>query len=198
MTVTSFAQRCRWYVRALGRNPLIRVADRLEAFTILGVLTLALVAVPVAQQAGDTAYEARMQTATEQAHTRHTVDAVVVEGSTGMPADFDSPAYVRVQWREGTHTRTEQVVSPATVKEGEPLKVWLDDAGKVVGPPVTRVDARVSAIGAAWIVWSFAVLLSALLAVAICRGLDRARARAWERELILLAHNDDGWANRRS
>jgi hypothetical protein len=30
----------------------------------------------------------------------------------------------------------------------------------------------------------------------IRRGLDRARDRAWEREIRLFAHNDDGWANR--
>ena len=30
----------------------------------------------------------------------------------------------------------------------------------------------------------------------IRRGLDRSRYRSWERELHLLAYNDDGWANR--
>jgi hypothetical protein len=42
------------------------------------------------------------------------------------------------------------------------------------------------------------VLSSALVAYLIYRGLDRSRDRAWENELHLLAHSDDGWANRRT
>jgi hypothetical protein len=40
------------------------------------------------------------------------------------------------------------------------------------------------------------VAFSVLSALAFRRALDRVRARAWERELLVLAHNDDGWANR--
>lgn len=194
--VTSFARKCRWYLRALGRNPLVRVSDRLEAFAVLGVLVLALIAIPVSAHAGDQTYDSRMRLATEQAQTRHTVEAVVVEGSTGMPADFDSAAYVQVEWREGTVTRTAQVVSPETVQAGASLTIWLDDHGKVVGAPLTPVDAKVSALGVAWTIWITAVVVSVLAALVVRRGLDRIRARAWERELLLLAHNDDGWANR--
>ncbi len=46
-------------------------------------------------------------------------------------------------------------------------------------------------------VWLGAVALSVLIAYLVRRLLDRMRANAWERELRLLAHNDDGWANRR-
>lgn len=194
--VTSFARKCRWYLRALGRNPLVRVSDRLEAFAVVGVLVLALIAIPVSAHAGNQTYDSRMQMAAEQAQTRHTVEAVVVEGSTGMPADFDSAAYVQVEWREGTMTRTAQVVSPETVKAGAALTIWLDESGKVVSAPLTPVDAKVSALGVAWTIWITAVVFSILAALIVRRGLDRARARAWERELLLLAHNDDGWANR--
>lgn len=194
--VTSFARKCRWYLRALGRNPLVRLSDRLEAFAVLGVLVLALIAVPVSVHLGSKTYESRMHTAAEQTQTRHSVEAVVVEGSMGMPADFDSPAYVQVEWREGAVTHNAQVISPETVKAGAPLTIWLDDSGKVVGAPLTPVDAKVSALGVAWTIWISAVVLSVFAALVVRQGLDRSRARAWERELLLLAHNDDGWANR--
>jgi hypothetical protein len=196
MCVTSFARRFRRHLHALGLNPLIRASDRLEALAVLAVFGTALFAVPVAAQAGTLIYDAGVRTANEQAHSRHSVDAVAIEGSAGMPADFDNPAYVRVQWRTGAQLRTEQVITPLTVKAGEPLTIWLDDTGRVVAAPLTADDARLSSVSAAGTVWVAIVACGALTAFVIRRGLDRSRDRAWERELHLLAYNDDGWANR--
>ena len=196
MGVTSFALRVRWHRRALGRNQLIRVSDRLESLSVLAVLLTAFLGVPLAAYAGSLVYGAGMGHVHEQAHSRHSVETVVVEGSTVMPADFDSSASVRVQWGDGTALRTEQVTSPALVKAGAPLKIWLDDKGRVVPAPSTEFDAEVTAGAVAWTVWGAVVACSALVALVMRRGLDRSRARDWERELQLLAHNDDGWANR--
>jgi len=66
----------------------------------------------------------------------------------------------------------------------------------VVAAPLTKDDAEVNAVAAAGMVWIVVVVCSALAAIVIRRGLDRARDRTWEHELRLLAHNDDGWANR--
>src|SRR3954470_18236894 len=82
--VTSFADAVRWRLRALGSNPLVRIVDRLEALVVLAVLVTALVALPVAMSAGTLVYQSGMRTADEQAHSRHSVDALVVEGS-GLP-----------------------------------------------------------------------------------------------------------------
>jgi hypothetical protein len=196
MGVTSFALWLRWPLRALGRNPLIRGSDRLEALSLLAVVVAALFAIPFAGQIGELTYDASMRTVNEQTQTRHSVEAEVVEGSTGMPADFESSAYVRAQWREGTQERSEMVISPATVQAGASITIWLDDHGKVVAPPLTAADAKVNAMGVSGTVWATAVLFGALAAFVSRRALDRARARAWERELHLLTHNDDGWANR--
>jgi hypothetical protein len=196
MGITSFARWFGWHLRVLGSNPLVRASDRLEALAVLAVFGTALIALPVAAQAGTLVYDAGARTATEQAHSRHSVQAVAVEGSSSMPADFDNPAYVRAQWREGTKLRTEQVVTPATVTAGQPLTIWLDNAGKVVAAPLTIEDAELSAAAAAATVWAVIVICSALVAFGIRRRLDHSRDRAWERELQLLAHNDDGWANR--
>ena len=113
-----------------------------------------------------------------------------------MPTEVDSSAYVRAQWRDGTQLRTEGVIAPASVRAGEPLTIWLDDAGKVVAAPLTTADAELSAAVATGSVWVAIVACSALVAFVISVGLSRSRDRAWERELRLLAHNDDGWANR--
>jgi hypothetical protein len=193
--VTLFAARCGWYVRAFGFNPLIRLTDRLEAFAVLAVLVSALFALPAAAMAGTMIYESGVRTATEQTQTRHSVDALVVDGA-GLPTDFETPAYVSAQWTEGTQTHTDRVASPATVRAGDHMTVWLDPAGTVVAAPRTAADAKIGAVAAAVAVWITVVACSAVLAFVVRVGLDRSRERAWERELHLLAHNDDGWANR--
>ncbi|CAN5390376.1 membrane protein [soil metagenome] len=191
-----FARRFSWYVRALGPNPLVRVSDRLEAFAVLTVFVAALIAVPFAALAGDQVRETGMRDARIQASTRHFVNAVVVVGSSAPPSEFDGPAYVRAQWHEGTQLRTENVISPETVQAGDPLKLWLDERGKVVPAPVTADDVDLAATSAAVLIWAAVVSAAALTALTIRMKLDRSRDRAWERELQLMAHNDDGWANR--
>ena len=194
-TVTPFAGWLTWRLRALGSNPLIRSSDRLETFTMLAVLLVSLFAIPVAVHAGQLGYDSGVAAAHEQAQTRHSVDALVVQGN-GVPMEFDTPAYVTAQWQEGTRTRSEQVVSPATIKAGDHMTIWLDGHGRVTAAPLTVEDAKITAVAAAAIIWIAVVAAAALTAWLIRLGLNRSRDRAWERELLLLAHNDDGWANR--
>lgn len=199
--VTSFAGRLRWYVQALGFNPLIRTTDRLEALAVLAALLTALIAIPAAAQAGDVVYASSAHTAELQAHDRHPVQAQVVEGAGRMPADVESsasggPSLARVQWHEGTRVRTEQITSPSTAKAGDSLTIWLNGTGKVVAAPLTADDAEMSAAIAAATVWIAIVACAALAVFLIRRGLDRSRNRSWDSALHVLAHNDDGWANR--
>src|SRR6478672_6724849 len=93
MGVTSFAQHLWWQLRAWGFNPLIRASDRLEALAVLSVLATAIFALPVAAQAGTMFYDAGVRTVDEQVHSRHSVEAVAVEDSATVPAEFDDPSY---------------------------------------------------------------------------------------------------------
>ncbi|HYJ54978.1 MAG TPA: hypothetical protein VEX40_05560 [Mycobacterium sp.] len=196
MSVTSFAQHLGRQLRAFGFNPLIRASDRLEVLAVLSVLATAIFALPFAADAGTMLYDAGIRTADEQAHSRHSVEAVAVEDSATLPAEFNDPSYVRAQWAEGTQLRSERVLTPTTVRAGEPLEIWLDNAGEVVAAPQTAADAELNAVVAAGTIWVALVACSALVAFVIRASLDRSRDRAWEHELHLLAHNDDGWANR--
>jgi hypothetical protein len=195
MCITSFARRWSWHLRALGFNPLVRATDRLESLVVLAALSIALFAVPVAAQAGAITYHSDMRAVGEQALGRHPVTATALEGAS-LTADFGGPSYVRAQWREGARSRTEKVITPTTVNTGEQFTVWLDDTGKVVAAPLTPEDAKASATVAAGAIGVIIAACSALVAHAIRIGLDRSRHRAWDRELALLTHNDDGWANR--
>src|SRR5262245_48771345 len=160
------------------------------------VIAVAVVAIPFATDAGNEAYFARMHTISKQVQTRFPVEAVAVGDSTGPVGRFTRANTVRVQWREGTHTRTGVIASPAIVKAGAPLIIWLDTTGKVTAAPDTATAAKSDAVGRALVVWLGAVALGVLFARAVRRWLDRCRAAAWDRDVRLLAHNDDGWANR--
>lgn len=198
MTGRPFAGRVRWWIGALGRNSVGRRSDRIEALAVLTALALAVLAIPFAVHVEDATYRSHVHLAAEQAQTRHPVHAVVLEGSTGMPTDFDAPVSVLAQWHEGNRVRTEEIVSPGVVATGASLTVWVDTAGRVVTAPLTTTDVRVSAISVGWTVWVMVAIAGGLAAVGLRLRLDRHRARAWERALALLAHNDDGWANRRA
>lgn len=190
-----FAANVRWYRRALGGNRLVRFVDRLEALAVLCVLLTALAVIPVAIAVGGIAYDAGMRTAEAEAKSRHSVRALVVEGI-GLPTDLDTPAYVRVQWADGAQTRTDRVVAPATVAPGDHMTVWLDEKNRVVAAPRKSVDVEINAIAVAVTIWVTVVTGGALAAFGVRRGLDRFRDRAWDRELRLMAYNDDGWADR--
>lgn len=177
------------------RHPLVRTADRLEAFAILGVLVIALAAIPAALAAGGIVHRSGLQTSQQEISNRHPVQATVVAG-VGLPTDLETPASVRVQWQEHNRERTESVAGVATVKPGDQMTIWLDERGKVVAAPMQAGDAQLQAVVAGVAAWTSITMVGALLACVVCRILERSRDRAWDRELRLWAYNDDGWANR--
>ena len=48
-----------WWVRLLGRNPLVRSSDRIEVMVLSLAVLLTVVAVPVAGAIGTSVYDAR-------------------------------------------------------------------------------------------------------------------------------------------
>lgn len=173
------------------------MTDRVEAIAILAVLATALFVVPTAAQSGANVYAAHMRAITEQTRSQHQVDAEVIHGTVQEAQGFSTGLPVVVQWREGAQTRTARATFPAPTSTGQRVVIWLDHQGKVVDVAKHQADAQLSAFGRFAGVWLGAVASSMLIAFLIRRWLDRMRANAWERELQLFAHNDDGWANRR-
>ena len=187
----------RWVFRGLARNPLARMTDRVEAMTVLGVLLTALLIVPAAVQSGADAYSAEVRAITEQTRSLHSTNAEVLRGTVQGAQRFSTGLPVLVQWREGSQTRTGRTTFSTPTSTGQQVVIWLDQKGNVVDALRRKADAQLTAFVRSVGVWVGAVALSVLIAFLVRRWLDRVRANAWERELQLLAHNDDGWANRR-
>lgn len=196
MFVTRAALRFRWLRQALSRNALTRVSDRLEAASVLLMLTVALVAVPVALHVGGRTQAAHLAEIAAQHERSHTVQAVAT-GHSVAQAPRSQRSIVQAQWREQGEVRTTSVVSRSTVSKGSPVTVWLDNrTGDVVEAPGAPSDATALAMVVGAGTWLGATAAVALFALVVRLMLNRSRARAWEREIRLLAHNDDGWANR--
>ncbi|GAA2777033.1 hypothetical protein [Mycolicibacterium pallens] len=53
----------RWLQRLIGRNPIVRGSDRLEAGALVVVLIVALLALPLAGAVGTAVFDARTHTA---------------------------------------------------------------------------------------------------------------------------------------
>ena len=70
----------RWLVvRLFGRNPLIRISDRIEALVLVLTVVVSLLAVPIAAAVGTAVYDSRSRLYAEQAQTQAQVTATVID-----------------------------------------------------------------------------------------------------------------------
>jgi len=80
----------RWrFVRMFGRNPLVRISDRVEAAVLGLAIVVWLLAAPVAGAVGTAVHDSRSHLNAEQAQTRHAVTATVTD-TTDPAAEPDS------------------------------------------------------------------------------------------------------------
>jgi len=191
----------RWWVTcALGRGPLLRRADRVYAWGLVIGFAAMLAAVVPATAVGEIGYTARAKTIASEAATRHPVEAIATGDSTADPTQVESGstsflAHVRWTAADGAHDDYTKLEQP--VKAGEPVRVWLDDAGKPTTPPLTDANARVDAMGTAVIVW---LGLASLIGVGVAMlhmAVNRARDRKWELGLRALGYDVGGPATHR-
>jgi hypothetical protein len=191
----------RWRtVRAFGRNPLVRVGDRIEAVAVALAVTISLLAAPVAGAIGTAVHDARSQACAEAAHTRHTLTAIVTTtGHTAVTAPrYASATTVRARWRADGIEHSDAFNWDSAVTAGNQIEIWVDTHGKRVSPPAPPAQAAVDAVCAAVTIW-LGVLAAAAALVGLVRWrLDRLRDVAWEREIRSLADNDGGRTNTQS
>lgn len=190
-----------WTVRAFGRSPLARAADRVHAWAVVAGMVMLLAAVYPAVVLGQMGYAAHAHTVSAEAATRHPVEATALGNSKSDPTISESVATtfsVPVRWFAQNATQDTVTKVDQPVKAGDHVRIWLDDQGKVTTPPLTDVDGHVLAIGTAALVW---LALAALVGVAFATlwmALERSRNRGWDRGLQELVGNGGGSATRKS
>jgi len=176
--------RCWWIGRIVGRNPLLRRADRIEAVVTLVALVVYLLAVPVAGLVGEAVYGSRYNRYAAEAHERHALAATVIG------VDGSDTRIAQARWPVGFGERTGCVPLTTAAKVGDQVEIWVDENGNPVAAPTPTSRAMVDAIGTAEVTL-LAVGFALAFVVRVARSrLDRTRDGQWERELRCL--QEDG------
>ena len=172
------------------RNPLRRGSDRVEARCGALLFLALLVAGPVlAWWAGRATYVEDVRLREWESRHRFAAEAVLLEPSAPAgTAEDTSPLVVnvvaRARWTapDGSRQVGNLPVSPG-VAAGTSVPIWMDERGKVTGPPSRRVPAMEAGTVAAAVLLGVATLLAGLRAALIAL-LDRHRMRSWQAEWL--------------
>ncbi|ORB83072.1 hypothetical protein B1987_03595 [Mycobacterium kansasii] len=171
----------RWRIAHLvGRNPLLRRTDRLEALLLLVALIASLAMIPAAGIAGIEVFDARDHQYARQAQARHPVMATVASVTHNPNSES---VVMHVRWAVAGGERTGSFQQSVPLNAGQRVEIWTDRDGNLVRPPTPRWHAGVDAlVTSVLIVLACGVAMASLVASVRSR-LDRARDAAWEREL---------------
>ena len=179
-----------WWMRALGRNPLVRRSDRVEALAVALAIVIAVVATPIAGAIGTSVHDARTLFYAEEAENRHQVTATAIEnGSVVVPRDSVSFSG-RAKWSIAGSEHIGAIEWPDQAKVGEQQDIWVDSQGEPVGPPPPPSRADTDAVAIALTVWFGVAAAAAGFVYVLRRQLDRRRYADWDREIDASA--DDG------
>jgi hypothetical protein len=163
------------------RNPLRRTLDRVEGVVVGGLVVAFLAGAPLAAIAAwQIAYGIGAHTVRAQEASWHRVSAVLLAAAPTYGYSGYQPL-ARARWTapDGVR-RTGAVPAPPGTPARRTVRVWVDAAGRLTGPPLQPRQVRGQAVMAA--VLSPVVLGEVLL----CAGqlvhylLGRRRLAAWE------------------
>jgi hypothetical protein len=179
----------RWRtIRAFGKNPLVRISDRIEAIVIVTAVAVSLLAAPVSGAIGTAVHDARSRIYAEEAHTRQPIAAIVTTTKRGVTVTrpYMDTTVVEARWRWGGIEHTEIVSAKRPVTVGDQIDIWVNDEGERVRPPPPS-QAVVEAVGVAVTLWLGAMSAAAALVALVRWLLNRRRDIDWEREIVGLA-----------
>ena len=186
----------RWWIRALGHNPLVRRSDRIEAIVLVFAVVLAIVAVPIAGAVGTAMHDQRIRLYAHKEKARHQVIATATAVGTVVLQPRDFAVRAEATWSDGGIEHTGALMWPHPVKIGDRQSIWVDGTGDRVGQPSSSSRADGEALGVAIAVWLGVVGACAAVAYLIRCWLDRRRYAAWDHEIT--ASRESGRKDHRS
>jgi len=183
----------RWpvVVRLLGRDPLVRATDRIEALVVVLAVVVSLVAIPIAAAVGTAAYDSRRAGYAEQADTRHTVAATVTDVPAAQIVRTGTTT-VAAEWTAADADHTGTLSAQSTTKTGDTIEIWVDNNGTMVPAPIPTSRAAVDAGIGALAIWIGVAATAATLATLTRRVCDRIRLTGWQHDLEHLVGGGDG------
>jgi hypothetical protein len=184
----------RWHSlqRLFGRNLLIRPSDRVEALVLALAVVVSLLAAPIAAAVGTAVYDSRSNFYAEQAQTRRTVTATVIDDGAALNPPTKTTT-ARARWFAAGAEHTGEVNARKTMKSGDSIEIWVDQSGSQVGPPIR--SAADEAVAVAFAIWFGAAVAAAALLVGTRTVLNRARHARWQHDFDDLVGEGHGQAS---
>jgi hypothetical protein len=199
VVMDTFTLRLPRSLRVLGRNPLVRTSDRVEAAMLVLAVMVTILAAPVAAAIGTTVHESMSHRYTEQAQTRHTVTATVInDRATDRPPSPKKMLTVDARWVVGGHEYIGQVEAQPTVNTGDHIDLWVDNDGHQVDKPTPVSNPATDAVLAAVAIWSSVAVAAAALFAVTRLVLGRVRATAWQHDIDNLVGHGGGCTSSQS
>ncbi len=183
----------------LDRNPLRRGSDRAETIVSGALLAGFLAAAPfAAHAAGSWAYAASAREAQAQRATIRQVPAILAQSpslSAAFPGAGAASLSVVACWRAPDgQERTGELVVPSGAGAGSAVPVWVDRAGQLAGPPLSRGQLAARAQLAAELAVGALGIALAAASWLTRRLLDRRRMAAWDADWLATGPR---WSRRR-
>jgi hypothetical protein len=161
----------RWRLaHALGRNPLVRVSDRVELASIVLAVAVSIVMIPVASAVGGAVTEAQAGAHAEQGQTQAAASDPCMSARGSADAS-PSTAALAVIGTEG---------------------VAINDDCPQVSPPTTAQQARIDGALAGMTVWVLVGSCAVGLIALVGRWITRMQEASWDWDAAALLVGDDG------
>jgi hypothetical protein len=179
--LTRFARRL-W----LGRNPLHRRMDRIEAWITTGLLAIFLAGAPLSWIATGRWVQLGGHREQRAQQSWRQVPAVLLRSAPALPrfylrTSWDPSMTELARWTTPAgQVRTGEVSVPAGTLVGRTVPVWIDGTGRPSGPPLFASALAKRVLGAEVLApLALAVLLLSLARV-VRWQMDRRRLASWE------------------
>jgi hypothetical protein len=169
----------RWLAVPFSRNPLVRPSDRIEALALTLVMVVSLLSIPIGAAVGTAVYDSRSRIYAEQAKTRITVTATVID----VPARSDTTR-VHARWVAAGSEHTGAIKARSVLKPGDSIDIPVTSDGSYAGPP--GMSAATEAVAVALAIWLNATGLAAALFAGTRAILNRARHASWQSDFVQL------------
>jgi hypothetical protein len=177
-----------------------RATDHIQVLLRAVLLALLVIGGPIAITCvGHAAYVSGVQSARAQSMAWHRVPVLVFRvrpiAMLRQRPDITGPARLSVRWTtpQGS-SRTGEIVGRSDAVPGSVVMVWIDKAGRLTAPPLSRTDVWERVIEGVAVTAAALILLLSALSWAASALLDRYRLARWEAEWLAV---EPQWTGRR-
>jgi len=170
----------------LGRNPLRRRTDRIEALIRAALLAVFLVGAPLfGTGLGQWVHQGGLSEQRAQ-QSWHQTPAVLLATTPAVPSSafrlsWQNGVPVRARWSApGGQQRSGVVPAPPGSRAGQLVQVWVDGSGRTTGPPLLGAELTRRVISAEVLAPLALALVLLFVAFVVRWLLNRRRLRDWE------------------